>query len=280
MPAKHLERQNRYVERLKAQGLKRYQLWLKPEEKDYIHNIIDIRRGIKKGVCEDANTNPRPLTKTQTELKEQVKSGSFFGVSYAPSKPYYHDFITDPGLFWDKPLPNAILVLADSHKSVKKWRAVHLHGLGAFPVVWSIVFALIGYAYGKGALTKPKRRLFDLSLLPFEDIVHMIVGNAAMQADDTFKSTPLGFLTYRIKASSTKVPSSIASDPPENSLLVVIDQQGKLLFTNAFCDNQEEITAWRLVPPILDQNERKQGWHPYMAALTQVFHAPQIAIKS
>ena len=72
MPAKHLERQNRYVERLKAQGLKRYQLWLKPEEKDYIQNIIDIRRGIKKGVFEDANTYPRSLTKTQTELREQI----------------------------------------------------------------------------------------------------------------------------------------------------------------------------------------------------------------
>ena len=278
MSAKHLERQNRYVDRLKAQGFKRFQLWLKPEEKDYIQNIIDVRRGTKEAVYKDINTYTGQLTQSQIKLRKDIRLGLFTGVSTPPAKTYYHDFLTDPDLFWDKPLPNALLVLADSHKSVQKWRAVHLHGLGAFPVVWSIVYALKRYAYGKGALSKPRRRNFDLSVLPFEDIVQMIVGNAAMQADDTFKSTPFGFLTYRINITRTKVPSTIASEAPEGCLLVVIDNQGKLLSTNAFCDNQEEITAWKLIPPMLDEKERKQGWHPYMKALTEIFSEPQVSI--
>ena len=278
MPAKHLERQNRYVERLKAQGFKRYQLWLKPEEKDYIQEIIDIRRGIKEVLYKDIDTYTGQLTQSQIKLRQDIKFGVFTGTNTPQPKTYYHDFLTDPDLLWDKPLPNALLVLADQHKSVQKWRAVHLHGLGAFPIVWSIVYALKRYAYGKGALSKPRRRYFDLSVLPFEEIVQMIVGNAAMQADDTFKSTPFGFLTYRINATSTKVPSSIASEPPEGCLLVVIDHQGELLSTNAFCDNQEEITVWKLVPPMFDEQERKQGWNPIMVALTELFHAPHITL--
>lgn len=46
MQANKFERQNRYVEKLKAEGLKRFQFWMKPEEKEYLMQVLDnLRNG-------------------------------------------------------------------------------------------------------------------------------------------------------------------------------------------------------------------------------------------
>lgn len=90
----------------------------------------------------------------------------------------------------------------------------------------------------------------------------MIVGKAAMKANDRFKSTPFGFLTHQIQVSNIRVPKDQLEYKSEKCLLLVIDQHGKLRATNAFCDQIEQVTAWNLIPPILDSNERIQGWSP------------------
>lgn len=271
MSFKHAQRQARYVERKEALGQKRIMFWLTPEEKDFVSKMIENHRkdpDKKWNISEDSNIN---LSEEQSNIIRQIYNGTFVNIPLDNTKPYYHDFLDDPRRFWDKRLPDAVLVLEDKRKSVDNWRGIQLHGLGAFPVVWSIVYALKRYAYGKGALTKPRRKYFDLSVLPFEDIVRMIVGKAAMKANDRFKSTPLGFLTHQIRVSNIRVPKDQLEYKSEKCLLVVIDQHGKLRETNAFCDQIEQVTAWNLIPPILDSNERIQGWNPIMHALTEIF---------
>lgn len=296
MSIKHAQRQARYVERKEALGQKRIMFWLTPEEKEYVSRIIEIRRkgftGLNlstndktKSTNEKININ-NIVNKDNKENKEdkedkedkekkslidQIKSGTFLDLPVHESRRYYHDLLTDPDRHWDKPLPNAYLVLEDHHQSVQKWRAVKLQGLGALPVVWSIVYVLKRYAYGKAGLSKPKRRTFDLSVISFEEIVQLIVGNACMKADDRLKQTPFGFLTHQISVTPLKVYKENLDEISNGSLLVVIDRHGKLKKTNAFCDNQETVTSWNLIQPIMDNKDKQEGWNPYFQSLVSMF---------
>ena len=205
MQANKFERQNRYVEKLKAEGLKRFQFWMKPEEKEYLMQVLDNLRNGKS-----------------IDIKE-------------------------------------------------KWRAVYLKGLGAFPVVWSIIFALTRYVDGDMALKQPKRRKINLLEYDFELLIKSIVGRAAMRAEDSWKGTPLGFITYPLRVESRLVPANIINEFPKGILTVVVDPAGKLKATNANCDNIEQITAWRITPPVMTDADRRQGWNPYMLALAELF---------
>ena len=68
-----------------------------------------------------------------------------------------------------------MIVVSDRRLRTKQWRAVYLKGLGAFPIVWSIIFALTRYVDGDMALKHPKRRTINLLEYDFELLIKSIV---------------------------------------------------------------------------------------------------------
>lgn len=164
-----------------------------------------------------------------------------------------------------------MIVVSGRRLRTKQWRAVYLKGLGAFPIVWSIIFALTRYVDGDMALKHPKRRTINLLEYDFELLIKSIVGRAAMWAEDDWRATPLGFITYPVRVESRLVPSAIFEEYPKGILTVVVDHSGKLKATNANCDNIKQITAWRIAPPVMTDTDRRQGWNPYMLALAELF---------
>ena len=266
MQANKFERQNRYVEKLKAEGLKRFQFWMKPEEKEYLMQVLD---NLRNGKSIDIKESDYP---DAAKINQLILNGHFH-IEKKPvnSQAYFHDLLNTPNRFWNNPLPDAMLVVSDRLLRTKKWRAVYLKGLGAFPVVWSIIFALTRYVDGDMALKQPKRRKINLLEYDFELLIKSIVGRAAMRAEDSWKGTPLGFITYPLRVESRLVPASIINEFPKGILTVVVDPAGKLKATNANCDNIEQITAWRITPPVMTDADRRQGWNPYMLALAELF---------
>lgn len=273
MKANKFERQNRYVERLKSEGLKRYQFWMKPEEKEYVMKILEnFREGIIFESSEKPSKHNIPSDSQNSRINRLIKEGHFSNLPRKPSPPYFHDLLNAPDRFWDMPLPDAMIVVADSHLRVKQWRAVSLKGLGAFPVVWTIITTMNRHVFQEVAKVAPRRRTFNLFEHDFETIVERIVGRAAMRADDNLKGTPLGFLTYPVEVSSFLVDSTIIVNPPEKILTVIVDANGRLKRTNAICDDIEQITNWRITTPALNANvDTRKGWNPYMLALSEIF---------
>lgn len=92
-----------------------------------------------------------------------------------------------------------------------------------------------------------------------------------MRAEDDWRGTMLGFITYPVRVESQLVSSNIINEYPKGVLTVVVDRSGKLKATNAHCDNIEQITAWRIAPPVMTDTDRRQGWNPYMLALHELF---------
>ena len=266
MQANKFERQNRYVEKLKAEGLKRFQFWMKPEEKEYLMQVLD---NLRNGKSIDIKESDSP---DAAKINQLILNGHFH-IEKKPvnSQAYFHDLLNTPNRFWNNPLPDAMLVVSDRLLRTKKWRAVYLKGLGAFPVVWSIIFALTRYVDGDMALKQPKRRKINLLEYDFELLIKSIVGRVAMRAEDSWKGTPLGFITYPLRVESRLVPANIINEFPKGILTVVVDPAGKLKATNANCDNIEQITAWRITPPVMTDADRRQGWNPYMLALAELF---------
>lgn len=62
MQANKFERQNRYVEKLKAEGLKRFQFWMKPEEKEYLMQVLDNLRNGKSIDIKGSSSKPPSLS--------------------------------------------------------------------------------------------------------------------------------------------------------------------------------------------------------------------------
>lgn len=266
MKANKFERQNRYAEKLKAEGLKRFQFWMKPEEKDYLMQIL---QNLREGNAIEIKSNEPVNT---SKINELIRNGHFFIENNSiKSKPYFHDLLNSPERFWHNPLPDAMIVVADRLLRTKQWRAVYLKGLGAFPVVWSIIFALTRYVDGDMALKHPKRRNINLLEYDFELLIKSIVGRAAMRAEDDWRGTIIGFITYQVRVESQFVSSNIANEYPKGVLTVVVDHYGKLKATNAHCDNIQQITAWRIAPPVMTDTDRQKGWNPYMLALAELF---------
>lgn len=143
MKANKFERQNRYAEKLKAEGLKRFQFWMKPEEKDYLMRIL---QSLREGSSLEIKNN---VPENTAKINELIRNGHLFIENNSVKlKPYFHDLLNSPERFWHIPLPDAMIVVADRLLRTKQWRAVYLKGLGAFPIVWSIIFALTRYVYG------------------------------------------------------------------------------------------------------------------------------------
>lgn len=277
MSAKHLERQNRYVERLKAEGLKRFQFWMKPEEKEYLMKVLEnMREGRIIDSSDDKPSSIQQYSNDSGHDKERlirlIKNGQYSNISRNPSPPYFHDLLNTPERFWDKPLPDAIIVVADKHVRVKKWRAISLKGLGAFPVVWTIIGALNRHVFQEMARTSPRRRTFNLLEYDFESIVEMIVGRASMRANDCLRGTPMGFITFPVEVATLLVDPTISENSPQGVLTVIIDARGRLKQTNAHCEYLEQITNWRIgIPPLEADIEMREGWNPYMLALYELF---------
>ena len=101
MSAKHLERQNRYVERLKAEGLKRFQFWMKPEEKEYLMKVLEnMREGRIIDSSDDKPSSIQQYSNDSGHDKERlirlIKNGQYSNISRNPSPPYFHDLLNTP----------------------------------------------------------------------------------------------------------------------------------------------------------------------------------------
>ena len=127
MSEKNRARQEAFTKRRQAEGLKRFQFWATPAEKDYLKKALDNFRDNGKSAIP---IHHEVLAKEHNSFQDELLKGEFPPIrhkypAYTIDKPW------DNLRYWNNPLPKGILVFADSHKRVKKWRAVKLNGLGA-----------------------------------------------------------------------------------------------------------------------------------------------------
>lgn len=276
MSIKHAQRQARYVERREATGQKRCMFWMTPEEKEYIKTALDnYRNGVGNDDSHIIYEHADSINKQKKTLADKILHGLF--TYYPPVNKRYvvdHNF-TNPS-YWNNVLPDAKIIVMDSHKRVKECRGVALRGLGAFPVIWSICYALRRQVLAQQVASSPRKRGINLLRVPFEDIIVRIVGQAKMSTSDEFKDTPLGFLCHPVSIEPIRVPKSML-DEEDQSLLVLLSENGKLLKTNALIDKIEDITSWHFRPPMVDGNMQMYlKWYPIMQSLTALFDRPTV----
>lgn len=269
MSEKNRLRQLNFTKRREAEGFKRILFWLKPEEKAYLKKALAAFREN----AGDVELNPvKNVNPYQAEILKGEYPFEFEKIKY----PYYTiDKPWDNLRYWNNSLPKGILVFADSHKRVKKWRAVALDGLGAFPVLWSIRYALEQRCWD---LAPSRTRKINFSKFDVQTEVLRMVGNAKLKVDARFMNSSLGFMTHPIAAQAVTVDRSIADKFPEGVLVVVVDERGELLETNAECPRREEVLLWNFSQPSLRWDEMKGTWHVAMAVLTKIFRTPDPTI--
>lgn len=269
MSEKNRLRQLNFTKRREAEGFKRILFWLKPEEKAYLKKALAAFREN----AGDVELNPvKNVNPYQAEILKGEYPFEFEKIKY----PYYTiDKPWDNLRYWNNSLPKGILVFADSHKRVKKWRAVALDGLGAFPVLWSIRYALEQRCWD---LAPSRTRKINFSKFDVQTEVLRMVGNAKLKVDARFMNSSLGFMTHPIAAQAVTVDRSIADKFPEGVLVVVVDERGELLETNAECPRREEVLLWNFSQPGLRWDEMKETWHVAMAVLTKIFRTPDPTI--
>lgn len=269
MSEKNRLRQLNFTKRREAEGFKRILFWLKPEEKAYLKKALAAFREN----AGDVELNPvKNVNPYQAEILKGEYPFEFEKIKY----PYYTiDKPWDNLRYWNNSLPKGILVFADSHKRVKKWRAVALDGLGAFPVLWSIRYALEQRCWD---LAPSRTRKINFSKFDMQTEVLRMVGNAKLKVDARFMNSSLGFMTHPIAAQAVTVDRSIADKFPEGVLVVVVDERGELLETNAECPRREEVLLWNFSQPGLRWDEMKGTWHVAMAVLTKIFRTPDPTI--
>lgn len=269
MSEKNRLRQLNFTKRREAEGFKRILFWLKPEEKAYLKKALAAFREN----AGDVELNPvKNVNPYQAEILKGEYPFEFEKIKY----PYYTiDKPWDNLRYWNNSLPKGILVFADSHKRVKKWRAVALDGLGAFPVLWSIRYALEQRCWD---LAPSRTRKINFSKFDVQTEVLRMVGNAKLKVDARFMNSSLGFMTHPIAAQAVTVDRSIADKFPEGVLVVVVDERGELLETNAECPRREEVLLWNFSQPGLRWDEMKGTWHVAMAVLTKIFRTPDPTI--
>lgn len=269
MSEKNRLRQLNFTKRREAEGFKRILFWLKPEEKAYLKKALAAFREN----AGDVELNPvKNVNPYQAEILKGEYPFEFEKIKY----PYYTiDKPWDNLRYWNNSLPKGILVFADSHKRVKKWRAVALDGLGAFPVLWSIRYALEQRCWD---LAPFRTRKINFSKFDVQTEVLRMVGNAKLKVDARFMNSSLGFMTHPIAAQAVTVDRSIADKFPEGVLVVVVDERGELLETNAECPRREEVLLWNFSQPGLRWDEMKGTWHVAMAVLTKIFRTPDPTI--
>lgn len=262
MSEKNRLRQLNFTKRREAEGFKRILFWLKPDEKAYLKKALAAFRENAGEVELNPVKNVNPY---QAEILKGEYPFEFEKIKY----PYYTiDKPWDNLRYWNNSLPKGILVFADSHKRVKKWRAVALDGLGAFPVLWSIRYALEQRCWD---LAPSRTRKINFSKFDVQTEVLRMVGNAKLKVDARFMNSSLGFMTHPIAAQAVTVDRSIADKFPEGVLVVVVDERGELLETNAECPKMDEILLWRHVKPGLRRDEMPGTWHVAMEVLTRAF---------
>ena len=269
MSEKNRLRQLNFTKRREAEGFKRILFWLKPDEKAYLKNALAAFRENAGEVELNPVKNVNPY---QAEILKGEYPFEFEKIKY----PYYTiDKPWDNLRYWNNFLPKGILVFADSHKRVKKWRAVALDGLGAFPVLWSIRYALEQRCWD---LAPSRTRKINFSKFDVQTEVLRMVSNAKLKVDARFMNSSLGFMTHPIAAQAVTVDRSIADKFPEGVLVVVVDERGELLETNAECPRREEVLLWNFSQPGLRWDEMKGTWHVAMAVLTKIFRTPDPTI--
>lgn len=269
MSEKNRLRQLNFTKRREAEGFKRILFWLKPDEKAYLKKVLAAFRENAGEVELNPVKNVNPY---QAEILKGEYPFEFEKINY----PYYTiDKPWDNLRYWNNSLPKGILVFADSHKRVKKWRAVALDGLGAFPVLWSIRYALEQRCWD---LAPSRTRKINFSKFDVQTEVLRMVGNAKLKVDARFMNSSLGFMTHPIAAQAVTVDRSIADKFPEGVLVVVVDERGELLETNAECPRREEVLLWNFSQPGLRWDEMKGTWHVAMAVLTKIFRTPDPTI--
>jgi len=266
MSEKNRARQEAFTKRRQAEGLKRFQFWATPAEKDYLKKALDNFRDNGKSAIP---IHHEPLAKEHNSFQDVLLKGEFLSIShkypaYTIDKPW------DNLRYWNNPLPKGILVFADSHKRVKKWRAVKLNGLGAFPVLWAIRYALEQRCWSLARKEAPRTRKIDFSKFDVQTEILLMVGNAKLKVDSSFQSSSLGFLMYPIEAEAITVSSSIVEVMPNDVLVVVVDERGNLLKTNAECPGKDEILLWKHGQPGLRRDEVTGTWHAAMEVLMQL----------
>lgn len=269
MSEKNRLRQLNFTKRREAEGFKRILFWLKPDEKAYLKKALAAFRENAGEVELNPVKNVNPY---QAEILKGEYPFEFEKIKY----PYYTiDKPWDNLRYWNNSLPKGILVFADSHKRVKKWRAVALDGLGAFPVLWSIRYALEQRCWD---LAPSRTRKINFSKFDVQTEVLRMVGNAKLKVDARFMNSSLGFMTHPIAAQAFTVDRSIADKFPEGVLVVVVDERGELLETNGECPRREEVLLWNFSQPGLRWDEMKGTWHVAMAVLTKIFRTPDPTI--
>ena len=269
MSEKNRLRQLNFTKRREAEGFKRILFWLKPDEKAYLKKALAAFRENAGEVELNPVKNVNPY---QAEILKGEYQFEFEKIKY----PYYTiDKPWDNLRYWNNSLPKGILVFADSHKRVKKWRAVALDGLGAFPVLWSIRYALEQRCWD---LAPSRTRKINFSKFDVQTEVLRMVSNAKLKVDARFMNSSLGFMTHPIAAQAVTVDRSIADKFPEGVLVVVVDERGELLETNAECPRREEVLLWNFSQPGLRWDEMKGTWHVAMAVLTKIFRTPDPTI--
>lgn len=269
MSEKNRLRQLNFTKRREAEGFKRILFWLKPEEKAYLKKALAAFREN----AGDVELNPlKNVNPYEAEILKGEYPFEFEKIKY----PYYTiDKPWDNLRYWNNSLPKGILVFADSHKRVKKWRAVALDGLGAFPVLWSIRYALEQRCWD---LAPSRTRKINFSKFDVQTEVLRMVGNAKLKVDARFMNSSLGFMTHQIAAQAVLVDKNIVNNMPTGVLVVVVDERGELLETNAECPRREEVLLWNFSQPGLRWDEMKGTWHVAMAVLTKIFRTPDPTI--
>ena len=269
MSEKNRLRQLNFTKRREAEGFKRILFWLKPDEKAYLKKALAAFRENAGEVELNPVKNVNPY---QAEILKGEYPFEFEKIKY----PYYTiDKPWDNLRYWNNSLPKGILVFADSHKRVKKWQAVALDGLGAFPVLWSIRYALEQRCWD---LAPSRTRKINFSKFDVQTEVLRMVGNAKLKVDARFMNSSLGFMTHPIAAQAVSVDKNIVNNMPTGVLVVVVDERGELLETNAECPRREEVLLWDFSQPGLRWDEMKGTWHVAMAVLTKIFRTPDPTI--
>ena len=267
MSEKNRARQEAFTIRRHAEGLKRVQFWATPEEKDFLKKVLDAFRDNGESAI---SIHHETIAQGQKTFQDELLKGELPLIrhkypTYTIDKPW------DNLRYWNNPLPKGILVFADSHKRIKEWRAVKLNGLGAFPVLWAIRYALEQRCWTLARKEAPRTRKIDFSKFDVQTEILLMVGNAKLKVDASFKNSSLGFLIQPIEAEAITVSSSIVEEMPDGVLVVVVDERGNLLNTNAECPQKEEILLWKHGQPGLRRDEVAGTWHTAMEVLTRMF---------
>ena len=262
MSEKNRLRQLNFTKRREAEGFKRILFWLKPDEKAYLKKALAAFRENAGEVELSPVKNVNPY---QAEILKGEYPFEFEKIKY----PYYTiDKPWDNLRYWNNSLPKGILVFADSHKRVKEWRAVKLNGLGAFPVLWAIRYALEQRCWALARKETPRTRKIDFSKFDVQTEILLMVGNTKLKVDASIQGSSLGFLMHPIEAEGITVSSSIVNEMPDGVLVVVVDERGNLLKTNAECPRMEEILLWKHGQPGLRRDEVTGTWHVAMEVLS------------